>query len=154
MSAIEPWLRQQAKAIVDRVAAAGSCEFVEEVAAELPLIAVLELMGVPQEDRKQFFEWTNIMAFGDDPDISTGPEEANAVSFEVILYAMELAKKQRDGFTGPVIQALLEGEVDGEPISDEMFAWVFILLMVGGLALRLLCINAMWIISIENPQAR
>jgi len=132
VSAMEPWLRQQAKAIVDRVAAAGSCEFVEEVAAELPLIAVLELMGVPQEDRKQFFEWTNIMAFGDDPDISTGPEEANAVSFEVILYAMELAKKQRDGFTGPVIQALLKGEVDGEPISDEMFAWVFILLMVGG----------------------
>ncbi len=132
VSAMEPWLREQAKAIVDRVATKGSCEFVEEVAAELPLIAVLELMGVPQEDRKQFFEWTNIMAFGDDPDIATGPDEANAVSFEVILYAIELAKKQRQGFTGPVIKALLEGEVDGQPISDEMFAWVFILLMVGG----------------------
>ena len=113
VAAMEPWLREQAKAIVDRVANKGACEFVEEVAAELPLMAILELLGVPQEDRKQFFEWTNIMAFADDPDISTGMEEANTVAFEVMLYAMELAKKQRQGFTGPVIQALLEGEVDG-----------------------------------------
>ena len=132
VAAMEPWLREQAKAIVDRVAGKGACEFVEEVAAELPLMAILELLGVPQEDRKQFFEWTNIMAFADDPDISTGMDEANTVAFEVMLYAMELAKKQRQGFTGPVIQALLEGDVDGVPVSDEMFAWVFILLMVGG----------------------
>ena len=42
-----PWLRQQAKQIIDRVASRGECEFVEEVAAELPLMAILELLGVP-----------------------------------------------------------------------------------------------------------
>jgi len=130
--AMEPWLRAQAKAIVDRVARRGECEFVEDVAAELPLMAILELLGVPQEDRKQFFAWTNTMAFADDPDIATGIEEAQGVAFEVILYAMELAKKQRENPTGAVIQALLEGEVNGEPLTDDMFAWVFILLMVGG----------------------
>lgn len=132
VDAMEPWLREQAKAIVDRVAARGHCEFVEEVAAELPLLAILKLLGVPQSDSKQFFEWTNVMAFADDPDVATGPDEANAVSLEVMLYAMELAKKQRDGYTGPVIQALLEGEIEGQPVNDEMFAWLFILLMVGG----------------------
>jgi len=132
VAAMEPWLREQAKSIVDRVAARGHCEFVEDVAAELPLLAILKLLGVPATDSKQFFEWTNIMAFADDPDVSTGPDEANAVSLEVMLYAMELAKKQRNGYTGPVIQALLEGEVDGKPVDDEMFAWLFILLIVGG----------------------
>ena len=129
---MEEWLRQGARAIIDRVASKGECEFVEEVAAELPLMAILELLGVPQEDRKQFFEWTNVMAFADDPDLATTRDEANAVSFEVIAYAAELAAKQRENPTSPAVEALLNGEVDGQPINEEMFAWMFILIMVGG----------------------
>ncbi len=129
---MEAWLRQSARAIIDRVAGRGECEFVEDVAAELPLMAILELLGVPQEDRKQFFEWTNVMAFADDPDLATTRDEANAVSFEVIAYAAELAAKQRENPTSPVVAALLNGEVDGQPMNEEMFAWMFILIMVGG----------------------
>ena len=132
VAAMEPWLRAQAKAIVDRVAGKGECEFVEDVAAELPLMAILEILGVPQEDRKQFFHWTNVMAFADDPDVATTRDEANMVSFEVITYAMELAKKQRENPTSQVVQALLEGEVDGVKMTEEMFAWMFVLIMVGG----------------------
>ena len=129
---MESWLRKGARQIVDRVAKKGRCEFVEEVAAELPLMAILELLGVPQEDRKQFFDWTNTMTFADDPDVATTRDEANAASFEVIAYAAELAAKQRENPTSPVVQALLNGEVDGEPVTEEMFAWMFILSMVGG----------------------
>ena len=129
---MEPWLRQHAKDIIDRVAARGECEFVEEVAAELPLMAILEILGVPQKDRKQFFSWTNIMAFADDPDIATSLEEAQAASFEVIAYAMALAAEQRKNPTSTAVQALLNGEVDGEKMSEELFAWMFILIMVGG----------------------
>ena len=129
---MEDWLRQGARQIIDRVAKKGHCEFVEDVAAELPLMAILELLGVPQEDRKQFFDWTNIMTFADDPDVATTRDEANAASFEVIAYAAELAAKQRANPTSPVVQALLNGEVDGEPVTEEMFAWMIILIMVGG----------------------
>ena len=129
---MEPWLRQHTKDIIDRVAARGECEFVEEVAAELPLMAILEILGVPQKDRKQFFSWTNIMAFADDPDIATSLEEAQAASFEVIAYAMALAAEQRKNPTSTAVQALLNGEVDGEKMSEELFAWMFILIMVGG----------------------
>ena len=132
VKAMEPWLRECAKKIIDRVASKGECEFVEDVDAELPLMAILEVLGVPQEDRKQFFEWTNIMAFADDPDVATSRDEAQHVSFEVLLYAAELAKKQRANPTSQVVEALLNGEVDGNKISEEMFAWMFILIMVGG----------------------
>ncbi len=132
VGAMEPWLREHAKAIVDRVAPRGECEFVEEVAAELPLMAILEILGVPQKDRKQFFSWTNTMAFADDPDIATSLEDAQAVSFEVIAYAMALAAEQRTNPTSTVVQALLNGEVEGNKMSEELFAWMFILIMVGG----------------------
>ncbi len=132
VATLEPWLREQATSIIDRVASRGECEFVEDVAAELPLIAILEILGVPVEDRKQFFDWTNIMTFADDPDVATGPDEANAASLEVVMYAMELAKKQRENPTSQVVEALLNGEVDGVAVTEEMFAWMFILIMVGG----------------------
>lgn len=132
VNAMEPWLRDRAREIIDAVAARGECEFVEEVAAELPLMAILEILGVPSEDRKRFFEWTNIMAFADDPDVSGGFEEAQTANFEVLIYAAELAQRQRENPTSQVVKAMLDGEVDGVKLTEETFAWMFILIMVGG----------------------
>lgn len=132
VQAMEPTLRAYAKSIIDAVAPRGECEFVEDVAAELPLMAILEVLGVPKEDRKQFFDWTNTMTFADDPDVATGFEEAVQASVEVLAYAAKLAAEQRVNPTSQVVKALLEGEVDGQKLSEEMFAWMFILIMVGG----------------------
>ena len=128
----EPNFREHARHIVDAVASRGECEFVEEVAAELPLIAILELLGVPLEDRKQFFDWTNTMIFADDPDMSISELEGQMASLEVIQYALRLAEQHRvtpmDNITG----ALLDAELNGEPLTDDMFGWMFILILVGG----------------------
>lgn len=132
VQSMEPRLREAAKAIIDRVASKGACEFVEEVAAELPLIAILDILGVPVADRKQFFDWTNTMTFADDPDVSTGLDEAIAASAEVLNYTARHAAKQRINPTSDVVKALLGGEVDGEKVSEKMFAWMFLLIMVGG----------------------
>ena len=128
----EPAFREHARHILNSVASRGECEFVEEVAAELPLIAILELLGVPLEDRKKFFDWTNTMIFADDPDMSTSELEGQMASLEVIQYAMNLAAQHRvepmDNITG----ALLDAELNGEPISEDLFSWMFILILVGG----------------------
>ena len=124
--------RKHAKDIVDAVASRGECEFVEEVAAELPLIAILELLGVPLEDRKQFFEWTNTMIFADDPDMSISEEEGQLAAIEVIGYAMQLAAKHREEPMDNITSALLDAELDGEHVSEDIFGWMFILILVGG----------------------
>ena len=124
--------REHAARIVDAVASRGECEFVEEVAAELPLIGILELLGVPLEDRKQFFDWTNTMIFADDPDMITSEEEGMLASLEVIQYAMTIAARHREEPMDNITGALLDAEIDGEPMSEDMFAWMFILILVGG----------------------
>lgn len=129
---MEPGLRRFAREIIDRVAGRGECEFVEDVAAELPLMAILAILGVPLEDRKQFFHWTNVMAFEDDPDIASGREEAVEANTQVLAYAYEHAQRQRRNPTSQVVEALLNGVVDGVPVSAEMFAWMFQLIVVGG----------------------
>lgn len=124
--------REHAKRIVDAVASQGECEFVEEVAAELPLIAILELLGVPLADRKQFFDWTNTMIFADDPDMSISEEEGQMAAAEVIGYAMGLAAKHRESPMDNITSALLDAELEGAPIPEDMFGWMFILILVGG----------------------
>ncbi len=128
----EPNFRKHARAIVDAVASRGECEFVEEVAAELPLIAILELLGVPLEDRKKFFDWTNTMIFADDPDMSVSEEEGQIAAIEVISYAMGLAAKHREQPMDNITGALLDAELNGEPVSEDMLGWMFILILVGG----------------------
>ena len=132
VDAYEPRLREHARRIVDAVASHGECEFVEEVAAELPLIAILELLGVPLEDRKKFFDWTNTMIFADDPDMAIDEMAGQLASVEVITYALDLANKFRENPNDSLLGALLEGEAKGRTISEEEFGWMFILILVGG----------------------
>ena len=127
-----PKFREHAKRIVDAVVSKGACEFVEEVAAELPLIGILELLGVPLEDRKQFFDWTNTMIFADDPDMSISELEGQLASLEVIQYAMNLAKRHCESPMDNITGALLDAELEGGPISQDIFGWMFILILVGG----------------------
>lgn len=124
--------REHARQIVNAVAVKGECEFVEEVAAELPLIAILELLGVPLKDRKLFFEWTNTMIFADDPDMSISEEEGQLASLNVIEYAMKLAAQHAEEPMDNITGALLDAELDGASISEDVFAWMFILILVGG----------------------
>ena len=128
----EAKFRAHAKRIVDAVAKRGECEFLEEVAAELPLLAILELLGVDAEDRKQFFEWTNTMIFADDPDMATSEEESIAASTEVLMYALKLIENHKENPNNIVLSALLDADIDGEALSQDEFQFFFILLLVGG----------------------
>ena len=128
----EPSFRQHARNIVDAVANRGECEFVEEVAAELPLLAILELCGIPAEDRKDFFQWTNKMMFNQDPEMSAGQEEAEAASFKVIEYAMKLAEQHKTNPKKDIIGALIEGNGKDDGLNDDEFVWFFLMLIAAG----------------------
>ena len=61
--------RSSATTIVDQALAAGEGDFVTMCAAELPLVVIAELIGVPYEDRHKLFDWSNRMLSGDDPEV-------------------------------------------------------------------------------------
>ena len=132
VAALEPHFRQQAREIVNSVIEKGECEFVEDVAAELPLMTILELFDIPLEDRSKFFEWTNIMFFADDPDTHTAPEEGMLASLMVIGYAQEMYKKHHESPQDNIVGALLSAEIDGEPMSEEDFCWIVLMMIVAG----------------------
>jgi len=128
----EQRFREIARDILDRAVVGGRCEFVEEVAAELPLIAICELMGVPLEQRRRLFELTNIMIGMDDPELSTTQEEGTMAMMEMFMMAQELAAQQRTDPKEDIVNVLLNGTVEDEPLTDEEFCYFFLLLIVAG----------------------
>jgi cholest-4-en-3-one 26-monooxygenase len=127
-----PRFREVARDILDRAVEGGSCEFVEDVAAELPLIAICELMGVPIEKRSRLFELTNIMIGMDDPELATTEEEGTMAMMEMFMLAQELAAQHRANPGDDIVGVLLNGTVEDEPLTDDEFCYFFLLLIVAG----------------------
>jgi len=128
----EVYLRALAERIVDVVAYKGECDFVEELAAELPLQVICELMGVPQEDRKLIFELSNKLIGFDDPEFQNTEEDARNASMQMFGYAMKLAEKYRKEPADNLTTALLLHEIDGEKLNEIEFCSFFLLLLVAG----------------------
>jgi len=128
----EPRFREVAREIVERAVVGGRCEFVEDVAAELPLIAICELMGVPLDKRRRLFELTNIMIGMDDPELATTEEEGMMAMMEMFMLAQELAAEHRTHPKGDIVDVLLNGTVEDEPLTDDEFCYFFLLLIVAG----------------------
>jgi len=128
---LEPRIRAHARRIVDNVARKGSCEFVTELACELPLILICELMGIPDEDRKQIFDWSNALIGADDPQLNGGADTTQ-VSVQMWMYSNDLAAKKRANPDDTLISKYVNGDVDGAAISDFELNNFFVLLAVAG----------------------
>ncbi len=129
IGALEEVMEQRAHQIVQEAVRRGSGNFVEEVAAELPLQAIADLIGVPQEDRRKLFDWSNEMLASDDPDYAGEPDVAAA---EILGYAMALAADRRASPREDLITKLITAEKDGRGLSDDEFGYFVILLTVAG----------------------
>ena len=128
---LEPRIRACAREVVDRVAARGECEFVEDLASELPLTLICELVGVPHEDRKKIFEWSNQLVGADDPEQQGGPDPRE-VAVQMWLYSNELAERKRAAPDDTLMSTYVHSEVDGEKISTVEINHFFVLLAVAG----------------------
>ena len=104
--------------ILDSVCEQGSADFVEQIAAELPLQVIAELMGVSQEDRHLVFDWSNRMVGSDDPEYQISPESSTQASMELFAYADELCAKKRIDPHEDLFSVLTQAEIDGDQLSQ------------------------------------
>jgi cholest-4-en-3-one 26-monooxygenase len=122
-------LAARAKQIVTSALADGSGDFVTDVACELPLQAIAELIGVPQEDRHKIFSWSNDMVGYDDPEYSGDGETAAA---EILSYSMVMAEDRRQCPRDDIVTKLVGAQVDGDELTADEFGFFVILLSVAG----------------------
>ncbi|HWS94586.1 MAG TPA: cytochrome P450 [Mycobacterium sp.] len=123
-------LNERAQNIAKAAAAAGSGDFVEQVACELPLQAIAGLLGVPQEDREKLFRWSNEMTGNDDPEYADIDPKASSV--EVLTYAMQMAAQKAENPGDDIVTTLINADIDGEKLSDDEFGFFVMMLAVAG----------------------
>jgi cholest-4-en-3-one 26-monooxygenase len=128
---LEQYLTHRSTMIVDEVIEKGSCDFVTDVAAELPLQAIAEIMGVPQEDRKLLFDWSNRMIGIDDPEYG-GTEDNMTAMTELYGYVNQLAQLRKAEPRDDIVTKLINSEIDGDRLSDAEFEFFMLLLTVAG----------------------
>jgi cholest-4-en-3-one 26-monooxygenase len=126
---LEEKLAVAARDIVRAAAEKDSGNFVDDVALGLPLLAIADLIGVPEADREKLFSWTNAIMNTDDPDFDSDPTVANA---ELMGYAYGMAEERRRCPADDIVTKLIAADVDGEAMGDVEFAFFVILLAVAG----------------------
>ena len=129
---VEQSVQTQARRIVDAVAPKGGCDFIEEVAAALPLGIICDMMGIPEDHHRRIFELTNIILGVGDPEYASSREELMAAAMELFQYAQTLADERRHHPRDDITTALIQAEVDSERLTSQELGSFFILLAAAG----------------------
>lgn len=110
---LESNIRRTAAGLVESAMAEGECDAVQ-MAARLPISVICDMLGVPREDWEHLMGLSmKAMGAGGDRYVEI---EANS---EILAYYEHLVKLRRKDPGDDVVSALLHGEVDGRPFTDE-----------------------------------
>lgn len=132
IGALEDALNERAKRIVRDAVAAGSGNFVDQVASQFPLEVIGDMLGVPAEDRQKIFDWTNQMTGAEDSELAREDNDPQAAAMEVLMYSMTLAADRRENPRDDIVTKLVNADVDGRGLTDDEFGFFVIALAVAG----------------------
>jgi len=147
-------LERRAVGIVDAVIEKGECDFVVDVASELPLQAIAEFLGVPQEDRKLIFDLTNRMIGSSDPEFDLEEGQARDAAASMFAYSQGLFEDRQKHPREDIATALIQAEVDGEKLTELDFNLFFMLLAVAGNETTRNALSHTQLALMENPDER
>ncbi|RNL62613.1 cytochrome P450 [Nocardioides marmoriginsengisoli] len=129
IAALDGIMIERASKIVADALAKGDIDFVTDVAAELPLQAIADLLGVPQEDRQKLFDWSNQMLAGEDPEFEG---QADVAAAEILAYSMMMAADRKENPRDDIVTKLISADKDGRGLTDDEFGYFVIILTVAG----------------------
>ena len=186
VAGLEQSIAGHARSIVDRIIAgqtSGECDFARDIAADMPLLCLADLFGMPAEDRYLLFDWANRVIGFQDPEYAVSasfdPSSGSDIAREALKlrpapdqqgrmpdprtrsgmpdlyhYAHLLARHKR-GHPGDDIMSLLLAQVDedGGSVSIAEFENLFWLFAVAGNETVRNGIPGGMIALLQNPQA-
>ena len=133
LEARRPAMEQAAREIVDAVIDRGECEFVTDIAMQMPTRVMFELLGVRAGDYARVVRMVNTLSMADDPDFAENRMLGFQASMDLIAFGAELAADHRRNPRASMTVEVLEARVDDRALDDGEFGRLFNNLVVGGL---------------------
>jgi cytochrome P450 family 142 subfamily A polypeptide 1 len=152
----EPMLRDLCRTIVDKVAERGSCDFVWEIAAPLPLLVIAELLGYDSSWHDDLLRWSEELMLPSEPDLTPEMiqqrlEAGSRTIMEFRDAQLGIIADRRKSPRDDVITTLCEAEIDGERLDDESIVQETLLILIGGDETTRHVISAGMLALFENP---
>ncbi len=154
---IEEYVKVKARTIIDRVLNEfedQEFDFVDAIAGKFPLQIICEMMGIPESDERQIFNWTNTILGAGDPDFNGSIEGLMEAGIGMFTYAQALGEARLANPTDDLTSVMMHAVVDGERLSSQEFGSFFILLVVAGNETTRNAITHGMIALTENPDQR
>lgn len=127
---MEDDVRRRITEVIDEVIERGSCDFVKDIAVPVPLRVLAMLLGVPEDDVPQLYEWT--MRIEKEAAGPLAPSAADPILGDMAGYLYQQVEKQIQEERDSLVTTLRAAEVDGEKLSDEEILLFFGLLVFAG----------------------
>jgi cytochrome P450 len=150
IDAMEPWLREQSRAIMRRAAEMRECDFVMEVAGELPMQTINQMMAVPEEHRSRIVQLADeVIAGGGGRE--RGHDEDPGLVLGGLGYEMAAERKGKNGTD--LISLMLRATYQGEPLDEIGFAGLFVQIAVAANETTRSLLSGGLLALVENPDA-
>jgi cytochrome P450 len=152
---LEAGVTAHAQTIAARVTSGEPFDAVADLAAELPLLVLADLLGMPRSDRHLLFTWSNNLVGFDDPDFGTGDVGVYRRTFaEAFAYARQLAARRQRQPADDLVSQILAGGPDGARLTEEQFCSFWILLVVAGNETTRHLLSGALLALAEHPEER
>lgn len=129
--------------LLDQVVADGQMDVVHDYAAPLPIIVIAEMLGIPEEDRTQFKQWSDSL-------VSNDYERYMQCQEEMAHYFSSIASDRRLKPQDDLISHLVRAQSEGVGLSElELIGFCILLLVAGNetttnlLSSSVLCLDSM-----------
>ena len=121
VEAMRPRIAAIVDALIDRVQPQGGMDVIADFAHRLPIIVICDMLGIPEEDREQFFARSRVNGRMIDP-VPLSPEEiavANANTLETNAYFDSLFERRRRDPQDDLTTQLVQAEEAGDRLTQE-----------------------------------
>jgi cytochrome P450 len=112
--------------------AKGEFDLVTVVSAEMPLRVLADLFGMPREDRRLIFDWSNALLGANNPDAAQHATDSMDALAGMMAYGQAMADDRRVNPRDDIVSRIVTAEVDGERLTDTEFQMFWLLLVVAG----------------------
>lgn len=129
----EEGIRAICDAIIDRVCEQGSADFVNDIAAPLPMIVIGNMLGVAPEDRDDLLRWSDDMLKSLGSPDPTAMDTAAVAAMEYAEYITAVAEqRRRDNQSDDLIGTLVHAEIEGNRLDEGSIIYESLLILIGG----------------------
>ncbi len=166
VNALEPHIRDITNHILDDIEHKERTDFVLDVASQLPLAVICEMMGVPRKDWPLMFQLTNKVLGSSDPEYQDDiPAEMRGTlegarmtnkngRLQMFEYFQQAIEERRANGGEDLLSTIVESEVDGQELTDEEIRWfAFLLIVAGNETTRNAISGGLHVLS-EHPEQR